>query len=204
VLVQSTAALLTGDRVTVRIRIAAGGALELIELGATIAHHARGGRAARLRVELELERGARLVWAAQPLIISQGSALERHTTVAMHPQARLLLRDAIALGRAREPPGTLRAHTRIVLGGVPAIDEMLDTSDPAVLDSAVVTGDARFIDSLIMLGVRDPEADLAMQLAQTGTVWRGLARDADVLEAPRAALLERWREMVLEAQAHDA
>jgi hypothetical protein len=95
----------------------------------------------------------------------------------------------------------LHAHTRIVLGGVPAIDETLDTSDPAVLDSAVVTGDARFIDSLIMLGVRDLEADLAMQLAQTGTVWRALARDADVLESPRAALLERWRELVLEAQA---
>jgi urease accessory protein len=197
VLVQSTAALLTGDRVVLRIRIGVEGALELIELGATIAHHVRGGPGARLRVELDLERGARLVWAAQPLIISEGSALERYTSVAMQPKARLLLREAIALGRARQPPGMLRARTRIVLDGAPAIDETLDTSDPAVLHSAVVAGDARFIDSLMMLGVRDLNAERAMQLAQPGTIWRALAPDAGLLEPKRTTLFQRWRELVL-------
>jgi urease accessory protein len=201
VLVQSTAALLTGDHVVLRIQLGADCGLELIELGATIAHHARGGPAARLRVELVLDRGARLVWAAQPLIVSEGSALERDTTVTMRSQARLLLREAIALGRARQPPGTLRAHTRIVLGGVPALEETLDTSDPAVLHSAVVAGDARFIDSLIMLGVRDLEAERALQLAEPGTVWRALACDADLIEPTRAALLARWRAFVLGARA---
>jgi urease accessory protein len=199
--VQSTAALLANDHVLLRIQIGEGCALELIELGATIAYHARGGPAARLLVELELEHNARLVWAAQPLIISEGSVLERRMTVTMLPQARLMLREAIALGRARQPPGTLRAHTRIVLAGVPAIDETLDTSELAVLHSAAVLGDARFLDSLMMLGVRDLKAQQGMQLAQPGTIWRALAPSASLLEPTQTVLFQRWRKLVLGARA---
>ncbi|HEU0315868.1 MAG TPA: hypothetical protein VFR49_00985, partial [Solirubrobacteraceae bacterium] len=49
-LVQSRASLLAGDRVALTVEVEPGCALELLELGATVAHHARGGAGAGVDV----------------------------------------------------------------------------------------------------------------------------------------------------------
>ncbi len=57
-LVQSRASLLAGDRVALTVDVEPGCALEIIELGATVAHHARGGAGASVAVRVRVGRGA--------------------------------------------------------------------------------------------------------------------------------------------------
>ena len=196
-LVQSTASLLGGDDVRLVVELGDGCALEVIELGATIAYHARRGPGARLRVDVWLGRGARLVWLAQPLILAAGCRLERETRVSLAGAARVLLREAFVLGRAGEEPGRASARTRITLEGTPVLDETFD-STAAILRSAVVAGDASVIDALTLAGMRDEDAPAeALQAHGEATLWRGLGPARGRRDDVAGALAARWRRACL-------
>lgn len=198
-LVQSRASLLRGDAVALEIDLGAGCALELVELGATVAHHVRGGPAARLDTSVRLGRGARLVWLGQPLIAAAGCDVLRSTRIELATGAAVLLGEALVLGRVGEEPGHARVRTRVTLDGRPVIDETLDTQPAWLLRSAVVAGTATAVDSLLLAGLRDPEppAD-AWQGHEPSTLVRRLG-------AARAGLAgeavgRRWRDLVLEGR----
>lgn len=195
---QSAASLLAGDHVEVVVELERGARLEIVEVGATLVHDARGGPPAVLDVRVSLQAGARLVWDARPLVVCAGGHLRRTTTVALAAGAEALLRDTVVLGRTGEAPGALRSRIDVQLDGRPLHAEALDTSDLEVLRSPAVLGDARVLDVVARFGARG-DADGALQLAGPGTLLVAVADETAQTEAAARACLRRWRDEVLGA-----
>ncbi|MEA2297842.1 MAG: urease accessory protein [Solirubrobacteraceae bacterium] len=197
-LVGSRASLLGGDEVTLEIDLEAGCALEILELGATVAHHARGGPPARLSTVARLGAGARLIWLGQPLIAAAGCHAVRETRIELASGAAVLLGEAIVLGRAGERPGRLRAHTRITLEERPVLDETVDTDPGWLLASSVVSGGAGMLEALSLAGMRDPEPPPgALQAHEPATLWRGVGPARAGLADLASGLARRWRGQIL-------
>jgi urease accessory protein len=191
-LVQTAASLLSGDRVRIDVRLGPGTRVELIEVAGLVAHDVRGGDGAALDVDVRLGEGARLHWAAQPLVLADGCDLRRDTTVELGEGAALLMRDTLVLGRAGEEPGALRSA--LAVGGLHV--EELDTSDRALLRSPVVAGAAKVLDTLALYGERmtDPRA---LQLAGAGSVLPVAASSLAASERVLAPLVDAWRSGLL-------
>ena len=195
-LVQSRASILRGDDVELSVRVGEGAALELLEVGATLTHDARGGAPARISVDVEVEDGGRLTWLGMPLIVAGGADVRRTVRVELAGGGQILLGETIVLGRARQACGALIARMRIVCDGRPTVDETLETGEASALRSPVVAGGAGVIAALTLAGMRDddPPAE-AMQAHGPATLWRatGTATEIDRCAAPVAA---RWRRLL--------
>jgi urease accessory protein len=197
VLVQSRASLLAGDDVAIRIELGPGAALEIVELGATVANDVRGGRPASVDVAASLAAGAGLLWLAQPLIASAGCSVDRSLRVDLETGARALIGESVVLGRHGEEPGRVVSHTRITLDGRPLVDESLATEPAWLLRSAVVAGDAGMLEALTLAGVRDDAAPTAtFQAHGPATLWRRLGPARAEFHGD-AALVDRWRVLAL-------
>jgi len=197
-LVQSRASLLGGDDVALAIDLDADCALEIVELGATVAHHARGGPPARLSARVRLGPRARLVWLGQPLIAAAGCSVLRSTRIELEAGAGVLLREALVLGRAGEEPGRARAHTQISLEGRPVVEETFDTQPIWLLRSSVVAGGAGMIDALTLGGLRDPDPPAgALQAHEPATLWRSVGPARAGLVDADGGLTRRWRGLLL-------
>jgi urease accessory protein len=202
VLVGSRASLLCGDDVGVRIDVGPGAGLEIVELGASVANHVRGGRPASLEVSVSLAGGARLVWLAQPLIASAGCALERRMLVELAAGARALIGESILLGRHAQEPGRVRSRTRITLEGRALVDETLETEPAWLLRSPVVAGSANLIEAVTLAGIHDDDAPAgAFQADGPATLWRGLGQGRGGELVGRAALTSRWRALLVAERA---
>lgn len=187
-LVQTAASLLSGDRVRVDVRLGARARVELIEVAALVAHDVRGGDGATYDVDVTLDTGARLHWAAQPLVLAAGCALERRTTIRLGDGAAVLLRDTLVLGRADEEAVALRSCLQ-----VPGLlVEELDTTDHAILRSPVVAADAKVLDTLALYGRRAPDPQ-ALQLAGPGSVMPVPAPSLAASEAVLGPMTAAWR-----------
>jgi urease accessory protein len=194
-LVQSRASLLCGDDVALSISVGQGAALELVETAATVVHAAHGGPAARMRVHVRVQEHACLLWLAQPLIVASGARAVRSAALALAGSSRLVLSELVVLGRAREAPGALSGHTRIVCDGKPAVDEALDTADLATLRSPLVAGDATVVAAVTLAGMRDENPPAGtMQAHGPASLWRS---SGDAVEVARdaAAVAQRWSAM---------
>lgn len=173
-LVPEQAVLLADDHVTVSVRVAAGGSLEIVEPGGTVAYAMRGG-AARWDVEVVVEDGGRLVWHGQPFVVAEGADVTRSLTVALGAEVALSLRETLVLGRTDEGPGRLVTRTEVRRSGVPVLVE--------VLDSAVGLGGRRVVDQLLHLGAEACDAEDVMVLESGGHLhrWLGQASHASPL-----------------------
>jgi urease accessory protein len=187
-LVQTAASLLSGDRVRIDVRLGRGAQVELIEVAGLVAHDVRGGDGATLDVDVDLAPGARLHWAAQPLVLAGGCELGRHSVVALAEGAALLMRDTLVLGRTGEEPGALRSSLEV---GDLHVEE-LDTSDRALLRSAVVAGEATVLDTLALYGLRAPDP-AALQLAGPGSVLPLAAPSLAASESVLGPMSAAWR-----------
>jgi urease accessory protein len=187
VLVQTVAGLLAGDEVKLSLVVGAGASLEVSELSAPLAHDGRGGPVARVGASLSVAVDGCLVWLGRPLIVAAGAHVERSVHAELEAGARLVLGDGIVAGRAGEPPGRLRARTRVVRDGRPVLDETLDTGPDAGFASPVVAGGARMVAGCLLAGARaEPAPRGAMQLHEPGTVWRGVGAPVDVARVASA------------------
>jgi urease accessory protein len=199
-LVQSRASLVAGDEVALEVELEGGCAVELVELGATLAHHARGGRPARVRASLRLGPNARLIWLGEPLIAAAGCSVERSTQIELAHGAQVLLGEALVLGRAAEEPGRARTRTRITLEGRPVVEETLDTEPAWLLRSSAVAGTAAMVAALTLAGRRDPDAPpAALQAHEPATLWRGVGPAA--MGPAAAGLARRWAALVTSGRA---
>lgn len=197
VLVQTGACLLAGDDVRLEIEVGAGARLTLRELGATIAHHVRAGSAARLTIDVMVQSGGTLAWSAAPLISARGSELVRHLRVALEPGAVALLRETTVFGRAGESAGVLDSRLDAAVAGDPLLRERLVTVDSTLAGSPVMLGDARVLDSVLLLGRRDDgRSGEVMDLAGPGSVWRRLDRDTAAGIASGDRIWAGWRSMI--------
>jgi urease accessory protein len=195
-LVQSRASILGGDAVELSISVGEGATLELVEIGATLTHHGRGGARAQVVVDVAVRDGGRLTWLGAPVVVARGADVRRTMSVELSARGRLLLGETVVLGRARQSYGSLSSRTRIVCDGRATVDETLETGDPDTVRSPVVAGHAGVICALTLAGLRDGDPPPgAMQAHGQATLWRAAGGAVEVGRWA-APVAERWRKVL--------
>ncbi|WP_432564221.1 urease accessory protein UreD [Kineococcus sp. SYSU DK003] len=192
-LVGARALLLAGDHVDLEIEVAAGCALELVEVTGTVAYDGRGGPPSTWTTRVRLHEGAQLTWNAEPFVVADGARVERSLEVDLAPGSTAVLRETFVLGRTGEQGGALRSRTRARLGGAPLLVEDLDLREQTARNSPAVLGTHRCLDTVSLLGARFQHPG-ALQLDGAATVVRELLGDTT-----RGALDALWAS-VREAQ----
>jgi urease accessory protein len=124
-LVSTTAMLLGGDTMDLRIHVGAGQRLELEDVAATVAYNGRG-RSAQWGVTIRVEEAGTLVWHGEPLVVADGAQVARRLRVDVAAGGRALIRDVVVLGRHGERGGSLRCSTAVWHDGAPLLVEDLD------------------------------------------------------------------------------
>ncbi|AXK44230.1 urease accessory protein UreD [Brachybacterium saurashtrense] len=193
-LVAGGAMLVGGDRIAVEVEVAEGCALELEDVGGTLAYPGEGRRSA-FDVRIRLERGARLIWRAHPFVVADGAAVDRRLELSVAEGASACLRETLVLGRTGERGGTLRAglHARTP-AAAPLLCEELDLDGARPVTG--VMGAHRVLDSVLLLGARPaPEAAVpsgvsVLHLHRRGALARILAHDAHATGLD--PLMEEW------------
>lgn len=206
-LVAAGALLLPGDVVRIRIRVGAGCALRIEDVGGTVAygHRAASGRRAVSRwiVDAEIGAGGSLAWHSLPFVLAAGAEVARETTVAAGPGATVLLRETLVLGRTGERGGRVDSRLRVTVDGAPVLAEALSAAGEAPMPG--VLGGSRVFDTVVLAGARptaagasgdveaeaDPALDRVMALEQPGAVARWLGAEAHL--SPLDDAFERWR-----------
>ncbi len=186
-LVQTTACLLSGDCLTLDIRVGAGSALELVEPAATVAHDARGGPLARWAADVTVEEGGRLTWLGAPFVVAEGARVRRSLRLELAAGAAALVRDTLVLGRAGEAPGRAVCDLSATCDGRPLLEETFDTRLAA---SPVVAGGAKVVDTIALLGVR---VESPWALHGPGALRSLPAPSYAAAEAAARPLLAEWR-----------
>jgi urease accessory protein len=98
VLINTAGGLTGGDRMSWRAQVGTGAALTLSTQACEKVYRARDGEA-QVQVSLEVGQGARLDWLPQETILFNGGALARRLEADLAPDARLLVVEAVILGR---------------------------------------------------------------------------------------------------------
>lgn len=166
-LVGQTALLLGGDRVGLDIEVGPGALLELCDIAGTVAYHGRGS-AASWHTSIRLGLGARLGYAGEPLILSDGSDVTRTLTVDLADGAAARLRETLVFGRAGEVGGRVDASTVLRREGEEFCREHLVLDADARARPGALSG-VRVVDSVLTLG--DPRG----AWARTGSSVASLA-----------------------------
>jgi len=184
-LVATTATLLAGDVMQLRVGVGHGLRLDLSEITATVAYNGRGGTAC-WNVSIEIAQDGILVWDGEPLVVAEGADVVRTLRVEVAEGGRFLMRDVVVLGRYGERGGSLRCETRTSYAGRPLIVERLDLVDhesgPAGPGSGPgVLGDHRVLETVTWVGdpvpsdaVPDDDDITRMDLAGPGLIARHL------------------------------
>lgn len=149
-LVGQTALLLGGDRVELEVEVGPGATLELSDIAGTVAYHGRG-RPAAWHTTIRLGLGARLAYAGEPLILSDGADVTRTLTVDLAEGAAARLRETLVFGRAGEVGGRLDASTLLRRDGEEFHRERL-VLDPDLRRRPGILADVRVLDSVLELG----------------------------------------------------
>ncbi|WP_372784493.1 urease accessory protein UreD [Phenylobacterium sp.] len=98
VLINTSGGLTGGDRMSWRVEAEAGAALTVTTQACEKIYRARDGRA-EVAVALNAEAGARIDWLPQETILFDGAALSRTLEADLAAGARLLVVEAVVLGR---------------------------------------------------------------------------------------------------------
>ncbi|WP_406232103.1 urease accessory protein UreD [Nocardia sp. NBC_01009] len=203
-IVGAMSAPLGGDRLAIHVTAETGAELEITTAAATLALRGATTDHATYDVTLTVEEHATLSWLPHPLISTHGSNLRQTYSVDLAPTARLVLREELILGRARETPGNLTSHLTVHRDGRPLLAQHTafgpaapGWDGPAVLAGHRATGHVLIVDPAFanappatrLLG-KDPAdgqgivtplpgpALLATALAPTATPLRRLLDDA--------------------------
>ncbi|AEN13224.1 MULTISPECIES: urease accessory protein UreD [unclassified Streptomyces] len=193
-LVGTTAGLLAGDDLLLRITVGPGARLRLREPAGLVAYDHRGGTSS-WRAVVEVAEGGELTWESQPFVVSSGAAVTRTMQVALAPGARMLWRDTLVLGRSGERGGGVRALTRAVHGGRELLVEDLDLTDPDVRELPGILGPNRIVGAVTALGADPggPPHPSRMDLAGPGAQIRLLDTRAPAVDRELTAVWRSWR-----------
>ena len=186
-LVPEGALLLAGDAIEIDVTVDAGGRLDIVESGGTVAFNMRR-RPARWDVRIRLGADATLTWAGEPFVVSAGAEVTRHLDIDVAPGAALATRETLVLGRYGEGPGHLHQRTTAAVGGSPVLVEELPL-DPE--SAPGLLGGHRVVSSVVLIGrdlarPAEPEPH-RYDLDPGGHLWRRLG--AHVHEA---GLTDAW------------
>jgi urease accessory protein len=110
IIANPTAGIFAGDRLRVRVRVAAGGRAHLATQGATRIHTMPHGGATQT-VRLEVAPGAALEWLPEPTIPFRGARCSQGTTAIVALGGTLIYGDILLPGRIAS--GETLAYTRL-------------------------------------------------------------------------------------------
>ncbi|WP_405387571.1 urease accessory protein UreD [Streptomyces sp. NBC_01102] len=194
-LVGTTAGLLAGDDLLIRVTVGPGARLHLMEPAGLVAYDHRGG-ASSWRAVVEIAEGGELYWDSRPFVISSGAEVTRAMEADLAPGARMLWRDTLVLGRSGERGGSVRATTRATHEGRELLVEDLDLSDPDLRELPGLLGPHRVVGAVTALGADPggPDHPYRMDFAGPGAQVRLLDTAAPAVESGLTAVWEAWRE----------
>jgi urease accessory protein len=141
-----------GDEYELTVAVGAHSTLVLREISATLLLPGPRGEQSSLRVTVNVEAGATLVWLPEPVVAASGCHHRNDVRVELDTGARLVLREELFLGRHGEQPGAVVQHLQVRLAGRPLLHQQLALGPGAVgWDSAAVTGGRRALGSLVVV-----------------------------------------------------
>lgn len=164
VLINTAGGVACGDRFAVAVALEPGAAVTFTTTAAEKIYRS-DGETAVLDVALSLAAGADLAWLPQETILYDGARLERRLCVDFAPDARLLLFEALVLGRTargeRLRAGRLAETWRLSRGGRLVLAEALrlEGDIAARLDRPAIAAGAGALATLV-LAAPDAEARL--------------------------------------------
>lgn len=162
---------LGGDRLSLRVDVAAGSSLMLGEIAPTLLLPGPHGEESRLDVRVRIGSGGTLVWQPELVIAAHRCRHQTVVQISLEPGARLVLREETLFGRYGEQPGRLRQRLRVVSGGRPLHDQELHVGPSAPgWDGPAVTGGHRTAGTLLIV---DPDTH--------ATAYPGGAADSAVM-----------------------
>ncbi len=197
-LVGGAAGPLGGDDLTLTIEVGDGAALRVSTAAASVALPGAAGAGAAagaradaesvFRVHASVGAGARLEYLPEPVVVADGARHRVELRVTLAPDATLLAREEIILGRHGERGGECVTRTRVDLDGVPLLRQEVTVggTDEVGLGPAVLAGHRAFGSLLIVdndrpfTGMVD-DGVAVMPLAGPGTVITAVAPDARAL-----------------------
>ena len=186
VLINTAGGIAGGDRIEQRLRVRAGAGLLASGQAAEKVYRSLGP-AARLATHLAIEPGGTLLWLPQETILFDGARLDRGLEVELAGEARLLVVEAVVLGRTArgEEVRAGRLRDRRVIRR----DGSLLLVDPLRLEGAIaelalrpaLLGGARAFATILALG---PGLDTALLEALRGRLAEAAGRAAAGLRGP--------------------
>lgn len=164
--------LLDGDTVRIEIEVGAGCTLEIEDIGGTVAYPGTSSWAVRARIGA----GGRLLWRGLPFVISAEARARRRTELVLGPDAAVLLRETLVLGRHGEIGGAIESGVTAAGDDGPFLVERLEAD--GAFPGPGILGAHRVVDSVIAIGYRPPTGPGDLVLEQPGAVARFLGQHA--------------------------
>ncbi len=125
-LAAGTAGPLGGDDYALDVRVGAGSTLVLQEVSAMLVLPGLGGATSHMSITVRVEAGATFVWLAEPIIAAHRCNHRHDVRIALAPDARMILREEILLGRHGEAAGDFASRLRITRGDAALYDQQID------------------------------------------------------------------------------
>lgn len=177
--------LLVGDVVRIEIDVGVGCTLEIEDIGGTVAYPGTSSWQVRARVGA----GGRLLWRGLPFVVTDEAQAHRRTELVLEPDAAVLLRETLVLGRHGELGGAISSETIATEDAGPVLVERLEAD--AAQPGPGVLGAHRVVDSVIAIGYRPPTNTGDLVLEHPGAIARYLGQAAHA--SPLDALWPLWR-----------
>lgn len=150
-LVQAAGGPLGGDELGLDVTVAAGAEVAVRSAAATVAQPGPTGEPARWSMTARVDGALR--WWPEPTVVCADADYRARLCVDLAEDARLVLREQVVLGRAREVGGRYRGRLTVRVGGVPLLDTetVLDGADAALSGPAGSAG-FRVFGSVLVVG----------------------------------------------------
>jgi urease accessory protein len=148
-----------GDSYRLDVEVGAHSALVLGDISPTLLLPGPGGGPSSYTIAAHVGEHATLVWLAEPLIAAHGCRHAHDISVALHPSARLMMRDELLLGRHGEACGDVRQRLTVSRGAAVLHRQDLAVGPGATgHDGAAVLDHRRAVGSVLTV---DPEWEQA-------------------------------------------
>jgi urease accessory protein len=139
-----------GDGYQLDIEVGAHTTLVLGDVSPTLLLPGPGGAKSWYHISIDVGEHATLIWLAEPLIASQGCNHTHNITAALHPSARMMMREELLRGRHREIGGTVRQRVTVHRGGAPLYRQDLTVGPEAIGgNGAAVLGGAHAVGTVL-------------------------------------------------------
>lgn len=149
--VNGAAGPLGGDRLRLSLTVEEGAAVRIRSTGAAMVHPGPAGTPSTFDIAIDLAAGSTLDWWPEPTVSVRGSRHRTSMLLTAHPAASARVVESVVRGRHEEAAGQLALHQRVVIDGVPVLDQELDLADGPFAGPGA-HGAARAVLSAVTLG----------------------------------------------------